>query len=113
MPWRHRKKSNSLLLLSASSPGYRNVVKSRVDLVTSWFGANLRHYRRARGLTQAQLAEAASLTTLYIRLLEAGSRKASFESIIKIADALNIEPCSLLVEREPMPRPCGRPSHTR
>lgn len=46
--------------------------------------------RIERGLSQADLAEHADLSVPYISHIETGRSKASFETIINIADALNV-----------------------
>lgn len=50
----------------------------------------VRKHREARGWTQAELAEAAGLSTIGVRQLESGKRNPSLETIGRIADALDI-----------------------
>ncbi len=53
----------------------------------------LKTARRIAGLTQQQLAEKAGVDDSLISRLERGDRKtASYESIVRIARALNVEP---------------------
>ncbi|MFN3685836.1 helix-turn-helix domain-containing protein [Salinarimonas sp.] len=53
------------------------------------FGANLRNLRKARGLTQGQLAERAALTAEMISKIERGVAAPSFPTIERLADALD------------------------
>src|SRR5215213_2182159 len=58
---------------------------------TSAFGAQLRRYREAAGLTQEQLAERAGLTVNAISLLERGLRQLPYlQTIRKLAAALGL-----------------------
>lgn len=54
------------------------------------FGTNLRHHRKARGLTQAALAEQVDLSSEMISKIERGVAVPSFESIQRIAECLNL-----------------------
>ncbi|MFD2114683.1 helix-turn-helix domain-containing protein [Paenibacillus yanchengensis] len=59
-------------------------------------GANIRLYRLTKGWTQEQLAEAIGSTGSYIGQLERGEKNFRIETIIKIADALEIDTYALL-----------------
>jgi transcriptional regulator with XRE-family HTH domain len=59
------------------------------------FGASLRQRRRSRGLTQAQLAEAADLSLEMIGRVERGLTAPSFETIAGLISALRIAPAEL------------------
>ena len=64
------------------------------------FGQNLKKIRKEKGLTQAQLAEKAHLSTGAIGGYESGAQKnISFESICKLANALEVEPEELGLQR--------------
>ncbi len=54
------------------------------------FGANLRHYRKAKALTQAQLAEKVELSTEMISKIERGIAAPSFGSIEKLSQVLDV-----------------------
>ena len=60
------------------------------------FGTCLRQGRRSRGLTQAQLAEAAGLSLEMIGRLERGLTAPSFDTIAALVAALQISPAELL-----------------
>jgi len=52
------------------------------------FSALLRQYRRARGLTQQQLAARASFSEIYVALIEQGQRCPPIATVRALADAL-------------------------
>src|ERR1700732_1856732 len=59
------------------------------------FGTSLRQCRRARRLTQAQLAEATDLSLEMIGRLERGLTTPSFDTIAALAKALQVAPAVL------------------
>ena len=59
------------------------------------FGTSLRQCRRARRLTQAQLAEATDLSLEMIGRLERGLTAPSFDTIAALAKALQVVPAVL------------------
>jgi transcriptional regulator with XRE-family HTH domain len=59
------------------------------------FGTSLRQCRRARRLTQAQLAEATDLSLEMIGRLERGLTAPSFDTIAALVVALQIAPAEL------------------
>jgi transcriptional regulator with XRE-family HTH domain len=71
--------------------------------------ANLRHWRRTRGLTQAALAEAVEVEPLAIRSLEGSRQRPSFPLLVRLAVALRIDLGELFRQREMPVRPRGRP----
>jgi transcriptional regulator with XRE-family HTH domain len=58
--------------------------------LTQTFGANVRHYRKARGLSQEEFADAAELSVAMISKIERGETAPSLESVEKIAVALDV-----------------------
>lgn len=54
------------------------------------FGTNLRHHRKAKHLTQAQLAEKASLSTEMVSKIERGIAAPSFTTIEKLSEILGV-----------------------
>ena len=64
------------------------------------FGANVRKYRIARGLTQERFAEKCGLHRTYISSIERFQRNVSLENVQKIAEALDIEPYQLLMNKK-------------
>jgi transcriptional regulator with XRE-family HTH domain len=60
------------------------------DPLFTWIGETIRKYRKARGLTQEQLAEAASLSSYFIGSMERGQATVSVRSLAEIARALRV-----------------------
>ena len=60
------------------------------------FGKVVRRLRMEAGLTQEQLGFEAELRRTYVSILELGQQQPSLTTIIKIAQALNLTPGSLL-----------------
>lgn len=61
-------------------------------------GLNISYYRRLRGLSQEQLAEAADISRQWLGQVEAPGLVSplSIETLFCIADALEVEPAALL-----------------
>lgn len=53
-------------------------------------GLNILHYRKEQGLTQMQLAEKCNLSGNYIQRIETATSSCTLDTLIDIADALNI-----------------------
>ncbi|GHU03983.1 transcriptional regulator [Spirochaetia bacterium] len=58
--------------------------------------ANLKEYRRKRGLTQEKLAEQAEMSLHYLAMLELARKFPSGEMLERLAKALNIETHQLM-----------------
>ena len=54
------------------------------------FGQKLRNLRKQNGVTQEQLAEASSISVDFLSLIERGINAPSFETLEKLACALNV-----------------------
>jgi transcriptional regulator with XRE-family HTH domain len=67
--------------------------------VVQLLGRNVRHYRKLRGLTQEQLAHEVEMERSYVSDLERGVRNPSVKALGRLADALSIEPHTLLMVR--------------
>lgn len=61
-------------------------------------GQRVRSIRLKRGFTQEMLAEAAELSAPYVSHIERGAKKASLESLVRIAAALGVTVDHLLAE---------------
>lgn len=59
-------------------------------------GRNVVDLRQKRDLTQATTAERAGLDRTEVSLIERGKRVPRLETIVKLAGALQVEPCALL-----------------
>ena len=62
------------------------------------FGAVLRRERKAAGLTQEALAEAAELHHTHVSRLERGDRAPSLETVLRLAEALGASPAAWVDE---------------
>lgn len=60
-------------------------------------GQNVVEVREKRGLTQTATAERAGLHRTEVSLIERGQRVPRLDTIVKLAGALQVEPCALLV----------------
>jgi transcriptional regulator with XRE-family HTH domain len=60
------------------------------------FGDRLRNLRKAKGLSQEELAEIAELHRNYIGGIERGERNVALLNIIRLAQALEESPSELL-----------------
>lgn len=61
-------------------------------------GIRLRTLRKARHLTQLQLAEMSDVSRIYIQALESNRRSPSMKLLHKLAESLEVEPSDLLEE---------------
>lgn len=62
-------------------------------------GRNLRSVRQDRRLSQEALADLLNVHRTYIGGVERGERNLSLQSVERIADALEVEPLSLLADQ--------------
>jgi transcriptional regulator with XRE-family HTH domain len=60
-------------------------------------GRNVVEAREQRGLTQTATAERAGLHRTEVSLIERGKRVPRLDTIVKLAGAMHMEPCALLV----------------
>lgn len=58
--------------------------------LSNTFGTNLKNYRKAKRLTQAQLAEKAELSTVMISQIERGAASPSFATIERLSEILEV-----------------------
>ncbi|MDO4274952.1 MAG: helix-turn-helix transcriptional regulator [Eubacteriales bacterium] len=58
---------------------------------------HVKKYRKAKGFTQAQLAEIVDISTIHMSHIETGTVSMSLECLLKICDALDISPNHLLL----------------
>lgn len=56
------------------------------------FSTNLRRIREERGLSQAELARRAELTSVAVNLLESGQRRPLLDTVLVLAQALECKP---------------------
>lgn len=65
------------------------------------FGKRVRCQRDALELTQEQVAERSGLHWSYVSQVERGERNLGLTNILKIADALNVDPGDLVTGLKP------------
>ena len=70
-----------------------------MEKIIKVIATNVRYYRNKAGLSQEKLAERAGLHRTYIGGVERGEYNVSAINIARIAQALDIEPFILLVEK--------------
>lgn len=63
------------------------------------FGANLRRYREAQGLSQEAFADLLGMHRTYVGGVERGERNLTLQSVERIAGLINEAPLDLLVDR--------------
>ncbi|MQX36392.1 helix-turn-helix domain-containing protein [Roseospira navarrensis] len=61
----------------------------------SGFGLKIRERRRSMGLTQANVADAVGISTSYFNLIERGKRTIGGALLLRIAEALELDPATL------------------
>lgn len=59
-------------------------------------GMNVRRYRKERGLSQEELAEAVELAVTYVGQIERGVRNPTLKVVEDLARALGVKPLDLL-----------------
>lgn len=64
--------------------------------VVQLLGRNVRLCRKAKGMTQEQLALEAGMERSYVSDLERGMRNPSVRALGRLADALGVDPSTLL-----------------
>jgi transcriptional regulator with XRE-family HTH domain len=81
---------------------------AHVDPDQGWFFARIAEQvatqRKARGLSQAELAELTGTTQSAVARLESGGRPPRIDTLLRIAEALD---CELIVELRPRTRTKG------
>jgi transcriptional regulator with XRE-family HTH domain len=64
-------------------------------------GSNIRRIRRMKDLTQEVLAEQAGISTVFLSQIETASGKPSLETVVNIANSLNVTVDTLLSNKAP------------
>jgi transcriptional regulator with XRE-family HTH domain len=68
------------------------------------FGMALRRYRRIAKLTQEDLADMAGIERSHVGTIERGENNLTLISIVKLCDALKINPSDLLTDLDKWPK---------
>ena len=63
-------------------------------------GLNIAYYRKARGLSQSQLAEQVNISRTHMSRIETADCAVSLDVIFALADALGVETCKLFENKE-------------
>jgi Predicted transcriptional regulators len=69
----------------------------RINAIVS---RNIKYFRKLKNLTQEVLAEKVEVSTIYVSYLERGTKVPSLEILTKIADILQVNPATLLMQEE-------------
>lgn len=67
-------------------------------------GENIKRIRKEKELTQKELAEKCNLATITIRQYESGKREPKYETLSKIANALNVSILDLTLSKSYEPK---------
>jgi transcriptional regulator with XRE-family HTH domain len=67
-----------------------------VSEATSQFGSRVRARREKRGLSQEQFAQECGLHWTYVGQVERGQRNLSLHNILRLAQALKVDPADLV-----------------
>ncbi|BDG08219.1 helix-turn-helix domain-containing protein [Anaeromyxobacter paludicola] len=78
-----------------------------------FIGSNVQRLRARKGLTQEKMAEAADLDVRFLRRVERGSVMLRFDTFVRLAVALDVEPGVLLRRVKVAPAKPGRPRRPR
>jgi transcriptional regulator with XRE-family HTH domain len=73
-----------------------NLADEQDQAIKLAFGARVRTFRTAQGMTQERLAEAAGLHPTFISNLERGYRVPTIVTLLKLATGLGVEPGELV-----------------
>ncbi len=68
----------------------------REQAILRGFGQRVREFRKSRGWTQEELAEAADLHENYVSRLETGEQEPGLFVILRLARALAVAPSALV-----------------
>ena len=77
------------------------------------FGANLRHYRLAAGLSQEAVAERMGVDRAQVSSMERGRQNVTLITLWHLAEALKIQPADLLDTTPKPPGGTSRPARRR
>ena len=72
----------------------------RVSFDNGAVGAAIRRLRKERGLSQEVLSGLAGIARTHLTMIESGTKQANFETLWRIAGALNMRPSELVAQIE-------------
>lgn len=70
------------------------------DEIIKIYASNIKRIRRQKQITQAAIAEQIGITDKYWSDIETGRKSCSLDTLISIANALEVEPYELLLPEE-------------
>ena len=73
---------------------------AKYDAFLADVGQRIARVRKARGLTQEQLAEELRIAARALQKIESGSANLTLRTVARLASALQIEPAALIPARE-------------
>jgi transcriptional regulator with XRE-family HTH domain len=85
------------------------MLSARVRAYLRFIGANLQRLRTRAKITQEEVAARTGLDVRFLRRLERGSVNIRFDTLVRVADALGVEPGVLLRRAKPSAAKPGRP----
>lgn len=85
------------------------MVAQRAQVYLKFVGANVHRHRVRAGMTQEEFAEKAGLDIRFVRRVERATVNLRFDTFVRLADALKVEPGQLLRRAKPVVPKSGRP----
>jgi transcriptional regulator with XRE-family HTH domain len=85
----------------------------RVRAYLKFIGANVHRLRVRKDLTQEAMSEATDLDVRFLRRVERGSVNLRFDTFVRLAEGLGVEPAALLRRAKPAAPKAGRPRSRR
>ncbi len=76
------------------------MLSSSLDAVDAAMGQTLRKYRKAAGLSQAELGQAVGVSFQQIQKYETGDNRVSISRLFRIAEKLEVEPVTLVADTQ-------------
>lgn len=75
-----------------------NIMLDMEKTIQTILGRNMKYHRQRIGLSQEDLADKALLHRSYVGAVERGKRNICLANLVRIAEALGVEPCQLLMD---------------
>lgn len=85
----------------------------RANEVLAYVAANVQRLRNTRGLTQQQVTDLINLDLRHYRRIERGTENITMETLVALADVLDVRPGALLRRAIPPAPRTGRPARRR
>ena len=87
--------------------------RTRVRTYLKYLGSNLRRLRIRKGITQEEFAALSGLDASFLRQLGRGEGNLRFDTLVRLAVALGVEPAALLRQTKFVKPKAGRPRKRR